>query len=175
MSAEEIRRKAQELQVKVRRRNLELFAVVIVIALLGWQGLLARHVHLGERLVSGLIMAAVLYVAYQLYKRGPAEAVPPGATVDACLDFHRAELERQRDALRRIWSWYLGPVLGALLAFASRGLLAHLDQPREWWRMVPFLVLAVLWSFALGTLTKRAAFKLQHEIDALAAAEKQHR
>ncbi|HYM09789.1 MAG TPA: hypothetical protein VEU62_03610 [Bryobacterales bacterium] len=172
MSVEEVRRKAQEFQAKVRRRNLELFAVVIVIALLGWQGLLARHVHLGERLVSGLIIAAVLYVAYQLYQRGPAGVAPPDATFDACLHFHRAELERQREALQRIWSWYLGPVLGALLAFASRGLLAHLDQPREWWRMVPFVVLAVLWSFALGTLTNRAAGKPQHEIDALAAAAK---
>jgi hypothetical protein len=173
MSSEEVRRQTQEFQLKVRRRNLELFAVVIVIELLGWQGLLARHVHLGERIVSGLIMAAVLYVVYQIYKRRPAGALPPDAAFPICVALHQAELGRERDARHRIWSWYLGPTLGALLAFALRGPLAHLDQPREWWRFVPFVVLVVFWSFAMGRLTQRAAGKLQEEIDALAAPEKQ--
>ena len=171
MQLDEIHRKAQEFEKKIRWRNLKLLAAVILIAFLGWRTVIAQHV--SERIMGGVIIGAGLYVVYQLYKRGSARAVAPDATFATCREFYRAELERQRDALRGIWSWYLGPILGALMAFAMRVPLAHLDRPGLWWRMAPFVVLSVLWCFWMGRLTQRAARKLQREIDELDALEKQ--
>ncbi|MBP6690538.1 MAG: hypothetical protein KA153_11140, partial [Hyphomonadaceae bacterium] len=33
--------------------------------------------------------------------------------------FHRAELTRQRDALRTVWSWYLAPFVPGMLVFLA--------------------------------------------------------
>ncbi len=172
MSPDEIRQKTQQLEARIRRRSLAHFAVVIFMAFLGSYAVIAGPV--SQRIVGGLILAAALYVACQIHKRGSTGPVPPDAALATCLAFYRAELQRQRDSLRGIWSWYLGPILGALLAFALWGPLSHLDQPGLWRRIAPFVGLFVLWCLATGKLAQREARQLQGEIDALDGLEKQH-
>ena len=58
-------------------------------------------------------ITTALYVIYQLYRRGSARAVPPDARLETSLELYRAQLERRRNALRGIWSWYTGPILVA--------------------------------------------------------------
>ncbi|MBM3738862.1 MAG: hypothetical protein FJW39_24060 [Acidobacteria bacterium] len=69
----------------------------------------------------------------ELWRRQPVEqvrlaAVIAGVPADLALklgiDFHRAELERQRDLLQGIWSWYPLPLVPGMvvlnIGFAQR-------------------------------------------------------
>jgi hypothetical protein len=47
-----------------------------------------------------VIVLGTIYVMFQLATRAASLPVPAAA---ACIDFHRKELERQRDLLRRVW------------------------------------------------------------------------
>lgn len=170
MPQDEIRRKAQTLEARTRWRNLKLLAVVLVIALLGWSSLTAQPA--GRRVAGGLILAAAVYVIYQLHKRGWVRAAPPEAASTAWLDFYRAELARQRDALRTIWWWYLAPILGALVVFAAALPLPHVEQPGLWRNIAPFVILSVVWCLAMGILTRRIVRQLQGEIDAVDALKR---
>ena len=112
LSLDEIRRRANRFHRRIVWRNLrEYLAAVIVVAILiphlwrdrGW--LLAA---------SASMIAGVLYVVVQIYRRG-ARALPAGAAAQSWVDFHCSELARQRDALRTVWNWYLLPLLPGLL------------------------------------------------------------
>jgi hypothetical protein len=176
MSLDEIRRKAIKFEKKTRWKNIQLVAVAIFTALVliaFLRGTDAAAQPASKRIAGGVIIAAVLYVIYQTYKRGLARSVPADATFATSLDFYRAQLERRRDALLGFWRWYVGPILGAMMAFALRFPLVNLGQPRLWLNIAPFVVLAVIWSVMAAHLSQREARKLQREIDALDALEKQ--
>ena len=84
------------------------------------------------------------------------------------LKFQCTELARQRDALRSVWLWYLGPLLPGLVVFmwGRQGGSAH--HPVE--LLVDGLMLAVF--VAIAWLNRRSAAKLQRQIDALQALAK---
>jgi hypothetical protein len=50
--------------------------------------------------------------------------LPADLAFTASLGFHRRELVRQRDLLRSVWSWYLGPLIPGLVVF-SVGIMPH--------------------------------------------------
>jgi hypothetical protein len=124
---------------------------------------------LSGRVVSGLILLGTLYVGYQIYRRGSVAHLPPDASLAASVDAYRGQLERRRDALAGIWSWYLGPILGILMLFALRPPLTNLNEPGLWLKIAPFAGLSVLWSILAGWKSRREACKLQEKIDALNA------
>jgi hypothetical protein len=64
------------------------------------------------RVGAGLVVLAVPYVAWQLHRRGSAEGISaPGETL---VDAYRRHLIRQRDAIRSVGSWYIGPFVPGL-------------------------------------------------------------
>jgi len=79
------------------------------------------------KLVPGLVaragavmtIAGALFVAYQLHRRASSETAPAATEFEQCLGFHRRGLERQRDALENVWSWYLGPLIPGLAVFIA--------------------------------------------------------
>lgn len=149
---------ANVFEKNTRRANLSLLIVVAFIAFLGcWRATIGQPA--SGRIAGGLILALALYVLYQLYSRGWKPA-PPGET-------YSDQLARRRDALLGIWSWFLGPILAAMLAFALSFPLADLSQPKLWVNVAPFTILCVVWSCMIWNLARRAARKLQDEIDAL--------
>jgi len=172
MSLEEIRGKAGKLQSKVGSRNrLEYIAVVLVV--LGY-GFYIYHYHsFTIRLGSILVIAGTLYVAYQLHKRASARALPQDCDFECCVDFHRRELERQRDALGSVWSWYLGPLVPGLVVFFL-GTVFQPMPPRHghhpWIALAISLTLCSLVFFFIGKLNQWAARALQRQIDELNAA-----
>ena len=108
MTLEHIRTKANAFQKKIRRRNLvEYLAMVVVV--LGFSPLLFATQSWMMQAGGALIILATPFIAWQLHRRGSARKTPDAATVLA--DFHRAELVRQRDALRSTAAWYLGPLV----------------------------------------------------------------
>ena len=168
MSLDEIRRKAGKFQKRIRNRNLREYAAsVLVIAAFGYYVWRFPEVRLG----SGLIIAATLYMVYQLHTRGAAKTIPAALGLGTCLDFHRRELELQRDLLRDIWKWYLLPFVPGLLAFVAVPVM-HLP-PGKWLRTVPFILLCAVVFYGIGSLNQRAARRLQWQIDELDTMDKE--
>ncbi len=168
MSLDELRQKAGKFQDRIRNRNLrEYAAAVIVVAAFSYYFWRWPEVRLG----SGLIIAAALYVVYQLHTRGAAKTVPAALGLGTCRDFHRRELERQRDLLRDVWKWYLLPFAPGMLAFVA--VPAMNVPPDKWLNAAPFILLCAVFFYAVGRLNQRGALKLQQQIDELDAMDQE--
>lgn len=167
MSIDEIRVKARKHERMVRRRNaIEYFAVALVVASFAYT---IWHLHAAlMRLGSGLCIAGLIYMAVQLHRRGSARAVPPEMGLLSGIDFHRSELERQRDLLRGSWWWYLGPLLPGLAVLAV-GALVH--SPSLTWRgtmfVVAYCVATALVFWRVRRLHLKGVKYLQRQIDEL--------
>jgi hypothetical protein len=168
-SPEEIREKAARFQRTIRFRNLREYvaAVFVVVVFSGFAWTANTWL---SRIGPALIVLGTLYIGFQLYTR----AAPGNAGVtESCIDFHRRELERQRDLLRTVWRWYLGPLVPGLF-------LMLLDRLIEAWAgggfapaaAVGSAVIVVLVFVGIWWLNAVGARKLQREIDALGADRK---
>lgn len=177
MSAAELRQRSQKLSKKVFRRNLrEDLGAVIAVAIFGYY-FWRFHTPL-LRLGSSLIIVGTVYVVYQLHARGSARTMPAEMAIHTCLEFHRRELERQRDLLRSVWSWYILPVVPGVIVFVIGGAVAqaaanpgHLSLAAIIFGLTVAIVFAVF--FAVWKLNLWAAQKLQLKIDALISLEKE--
>jgi hypothetical protein len=159
MPLEDIHAQAEKLARRVRNRNLkEYLAAAMVIGAFGWYayalpGLLVK-------LGSLLTLAGTLIVVWQLHRRTAPLAV---SEVD-CLTHLRAELIRQRDALRSIALWYLGPLVPGMAVFLA-GIYLQAPQAR---RHVLFTAALSITVFAgVWALNRWGARRLQKRIDAL--------
>jgi hypothetical protein len=170
---EDLRKKMNKFDRRIFWRNVREYAAgVMVIAAFGfyeWRlhGLLLR-------VGSGLMIAGTLYVMYQIHRRASLQSASADLGLSTCIQFHRKSLERQRDALRTVWSWYLLPFVPGFAVFllgstmsqwaAHPGNLGHFVIASL---ISPTLVAAVF--FAIWELNRRAAEKLQTQIDELDA------
>jgi hypothetical protein len=161
-SLEDIRQKAERFQKKIRNRNLrEYVAAALVFAGFGY--FMWRFPE--TRLACGLMLAGTVYVVYQLHTKGAAKTIPESLALRPCIEFHRRELERQRDLSRDVWKWYLLPFVPGLVAVIAVPLL-HLP-PEKWIRALPFIPLWAAMFYAVWRLNRRGADKLQRQIDEL--------
>jgi hypothetical protein len=89
------------------------------------------------------------------------------------LDFHRRELEGQRDLLRNSWRWYLGPPIpGFAVTLVALGISnpGHLPHP---WRVIAAYSAVAAAAFSwVRAMHLRCVQNLQREIDELDAVEK---
>ena len=173
MTINEIREKTREFQRKIYFRNLrEYVAIAIVAAFFGYS--MGKYPPL-MRAGAGLIIAGVLYVAYQLHRRGSSKIAAADLATASCLDFHRTELERQRDLLRGIWSWYLGPMIPGLALMVVAAGMANPDHlPHVWGYVGLYSTVVALAFFLVARLNRRAARRLQRRIDELDAMQSEH-
>ena len=169
MSVEEIRKRATKFEKKVFWRNVrEYVAGAIAIVLLGFS--IAGSHNVLDRSAFALLIAGMVYVMCQLYRRGAAKSMPTSAAVGPSLGFYRSELKRQRDLTSTVWSWYLGPFVPGLVVSAIVS-AAHNLHPRHiamltfWYGLI-----AAFFVFA-WRLNARAARCLQRMIDDLGTAE----
>jgi hypothetical protein len=167
VSADDIPGRAGELRARTRRKNLELGGGVLVLVFLGWFSLTGDLTP--RRVAGGLILADAAYLGYQVYRRRPPKALPPNAAPGIWIEFYRAELQRQLVELRGMRWWYTGPFVGALLAFALWIPFTIMDKPKLWVNIVPFVVLSLVWGYAMSRLAERTARKLQRDMDDLNA------
>ena len=170
MPVEQIRKRAQAFQRKIRLRNsIEYAGVVFIVVAFGFmlRGVRDPILRAGDI----VCMAGALYVAYQLHRRGSSRTPPADVT---CLEFHRGELQRQRELHRNVWSWYLAPLVPGLATIILAALMAQpgrLPHPRliiAAYTSVCALLFLVIWK-----LNGRAAEKLQRRIEELDAFERQ--
>lgn len=176
MSPADLRNRAHRLQSKIRLRNLiEYLAAGIVVVTFGWVAAVAS----GGVAKAGaaLIALGAIYVSWRLHMLARAASREEvAAAADSCADFHRAELVRQRDALRAIWSWYLGPLVpGLVLFWIGVGVAPSVDLPLIGRIAIAAVGLAIGAAvfFGIAALNRRAASALQTEIDALDRARGQ--
>ena len=167
MSLEQIQSNATSFQRTIRRRNArEYAAALLVVLFFAW-----RFSHTSDMLMRvsfGLLIASAIYVAWQLHAKGSVQPLPKEAGLLSYLEFQRRELERQRNLLRSIWRWYLGPMipgLAVLLVAVARTHPGHLNRPGPLVALNALVFAAAF--FAIAQLNRRAARKLQHRIDEL--------
>ncbi len=170
---EQLRKNMHKFERRIFWRNLREYAGgLVVIAIFGYYEW--RFNALLVRFGSGMIIAGTLYVMYQLHRRASKRPAPVELGSSTCIDFHRKSLERQRDALRTVWSWYLLPFVPGLSVLAIGSIASQrAAHPGN----VGQLVISILASqgiipavfFAIWKLNRRAAEKLQTQIDELDA------
>ena len=167
MSLEQLRKKAGRFRSTIARRNLrEYLAMALMTPYFGYFAWTARAPLM--RAGNGLIVAGLLYIAYELHRRAAASPAPGELGWESCVAFHRAQLARQRDALSGIWKWYIGPLVpGVATVWVALSLPAFRKSVLAGllalcWIAVPGLV---LWWVA--RLNKDAAAKIQRQIEEL--------
>ena len=114
-------------------------------------------------------MLAILFVAWQLHRRGSTESTPqPG---ESLVEAYRRQLIRQRNALRTVGIWYLAPfVPGMALIMLGRWYQMHapgrpIAQDRA--IILASSAFVVLVMAAIWLLNLRGARRLQKRIDEL--------
>lgn len=171
MSVEAIRLRAGKFERKISRRNLrESIASLVVIVCFSYFFVKTPQIPL--RITWGLFIAGTIWVLVQLHRKGKPKAMPADAGRSNCLEFFRSELERQRDVVKDVWTWYLAPLVPGYIALNVSFAIPH---PIGWVRWV--LLDAFFVGVFVGTwqLNLRAARCLQRSIDDLNAAAASNR
>ncbi|MEQ1729006.1 MAG: hypothetical protein ABL982_11570 [Vicinamibacterales bacterium] len=158
MSREQLARRSAEFDRRILRRNaLEYGAAAVVVAFLAVR--VWFETDWVVRLAGLLLMAGAGVMAYQLHRRTSVQRMPTDLALEDCISFHRRVLERQRDALRSVWLWYLLPATpGVVLLLAAQRSARPLA--------VRLAALAAVAAFVLF-VNGRAAGQLERAIDEL--------
>jgi hypothetical protein len=173
MSLADIHTRAARFQSRIRWRNwIEYAASAIVVVAFAWTALVIGNTIM--RMACGLIIAGTLYVTWKLGTLARSASTRETDETANWAAFHRAELVRQRDALRGIWRWYLGPLVpGMTLFWIGVALTPRGDAP--WWVQVGVALMGAAIGaamfFGIAQLNLSAAKKLDEEIAALDRAE----
>jgi len=165
ITLDEVRNAAAKFERRILWRNVREYAAgALVIAYLTpflWSG--SREM----KIPVLLMMAGALFVMWQLHVRASAARVPADAGLRASLEFRRRELERQRDALRSVWKWYLLPMVPGLAAVSiMRGMARGIDVG-----LIAMSLFFVLMLVGVWALNEWAARKLDLQIREAAEME----
>lgn len=166
-SNEDLAARAVALHRRVMWRDRIEYAAGILVAVLFIAVVIAVP-DTGIRIACLVIVAGVGFTCLNLYRRRvPA---PDDNVGQACRDYYRRELGRQRDALHSVWRWYLGPLVpGMVLLFVA---IAYRTIPvAGWWATIrelgPIALAIAGFFFLLHLLNRLAARRLQSTIDAI--------
>lgn len=164
---EELRKKGDRFRSRIAWRNRrEYLGLVLVVGWFGYGAWAAPSLLM--RVGDALVVAGALFVAFELHRRAAASTAPGELGLKSCVEFHRAQLVRQRDALRSVWKWYLGPVVPGLALIIANGCMAGFRHSAlaGLLSFVPggFVALVLWW---VGRLNRKAADRIQRQIDAL--------
>lgn len=161
ISVNELRVKAAKFQRRIRWRNLREQAacllVIMAFGVMSWK--IPQTV---PRLSCLLIVAGAIYVAWHIQKWGTPKVVPSELGRANCVGFYRDELERQRNLLRSIWKWYLGPLIPGMSLLVMYGIWATPADRR--WFPITYAAAAGAFFWLVGWLNQRAARRLQGQI-----------
>lgn len=168
LDPDELVRRSQDLERRLRRRNLrEHLAGIVVAIAFGWVAWASDA--LLSRLGAALVVVGDLVVMRTL-ARSATPTPAPGALAQQCLDWQRRELEREHALLSGIWRWYLGPLVPGLALFLL-GELLDAQDPGERGAVVAVAACCGLVFIAIGALNRSAAHRLAEALEALEALE----
>lgn len=165
LTVDEVRRRAARFERRIHWRNVrEYLAGALVVAF--WTVQL-RRTH-GWRLTPAVLtIVGTMYVLVQLHRRGSARSLPSDVGLRGSIEFHRIELERQRDALHAAWLWYLLPFVPGLAALLA---VFGIDRGINI-RLIGLGVFFALTFVGIWALNEWAARKLDLKIRELKAME----
>jgi len=169
MSADVIRRRAGKFEHRIFWRNIREYASSLVAAILFAYFFATTHVVL-FRVAYALFIAGLGWVVLQLHRQGSAKSVPAAMGALTCLQFFRAELERQRDVVSNVWSWYLAPLVPGFVVLTAASVIARPYPAGLVAAAFLDAVVAVIF-LLVWKMNRRAARCLQRMIDELSAAE----
>ena len=155
-------------QIQLRNRVEYGASVLVVLCFTAYVFLLPDPI---ARIGAALVVLGTLLVVWQLHRRASPVDVPAVEAALPLLAHQRMQLVRQRDALRKVWLWYLLPfapglavmMFGPTLA-RDPGALLHMG----WDNSVSMLVIAAVFA-GIWWLNRRAANKMQKAIDEIDA------
>jgi hypothetical protein len=158
---------AQKFQRKIRLRNLTEYLACG--GLVAWAASFMLRSAAPPLMKAGIVLIALggLAVAAILRLRGhAARREPPlAASTREALGWHRSELIRQRELLRAVPLWYLGPFVPGV---ATTLIGAWLTAPGEGLRVALTAALVAVVFAGVALLNRRAASKLDEQIAKLA-------
>jgi hypothetical protein len=161
LSVEELRAKAAKFQRRILRRNIREHVAALVVILF-----LARFLwetpDTVERIEYALLIAGAIYYMWHLWKWGSAKLMPADMGRADCTRYYRGELERQRDLLRGVWKWAIGPLVPGLALGCIYG-IATASHADLWRRILGFTVSAAI-IVIVGWINLRAARRLDGRI-----------
>jgi len=174
MSADELRRKAQQRERKSRfEAAYSTIIGLVLFVFFAWA--FARAHELAPRIGFGVLSLCGIYFAYQACKRIWQERPAPDATLNTTLQAYRGELEKRRDYAQHIWSRVLTFCFLGMALVIVPALIKSLDAPRLLVNFVPFFVLLAIWCAIFFPMRKRNQRKLQQEIEELRVFERENR
>jgi hypothetical protein len=133
-------------------------------------GCFLPHAYTLLRIAYGVLIAGMGFVLLQLHYKGRAVTLPTSQTGAQCAQFFRSELERQRDLISHVWSWYLAPLVPGLVLFTIALALVN-PRPVKFAFLAAFDFVIASIFIHIWKLNLRAARSLQRQIDELCAAE----
>jgi len=176
MSADQLRRKAQQRQRRARFTAVYSAIIGLVIFLVFARDFAKFH-ELVPRMGLGLLSLWGIYYAYQSFKWLWPGRLAPDAMLDTTLQSYRSELEKRRDYVQHIWRRAgLTFVFLGMSMFIVPGLIKSLDAPRLLLlNFGPFFALLAIWCAIFFPRRKRQQQKLQQEIEGLRVFERENR
>jgi hypothetical protein len=169
MSAEAIRHRAGKFESRILRRNALEYGGSLL-AVIGFAYFFAKADDVLFRLTWALFIAGMLWVVVQLHRKGSPRSMPAVMVASTCLDFFRAELERQRDVVSNIWPWYLAPLVPGFVVYTVAYARAF-PRPASWAGLALIDAIVAVLFLGVWKMNARAGRCLQRMIDDLYAAE----
>ncbi|MEH0168454.1 hypothetical protein [Roseateles microcysteis] len=157
----EIQQRASAFQQRIRKRNRREYiaGTLVVPVFLAYAWIFPYWV---TKVGALLTVLGTIVVMWQLHRRASSRELPE-ALGASHVAFHRAELVRQRDAVRDVWLWYIGPIVPGFVVFMW-GRQAELNVHHP----VAYLIAALL-MIAIAVVNRFAARRFQRQIDELDA------
>jgi len=166
MTLATIRSKSLKFQTKIRRRNIREYVGIVVGTVMYCAFMWFMPGPL-IKIGAVLTLAGMYFSVYQIYRDGSSQEVPVDSSAGDCLEFHRRELTRQRDMLRRVGPWHIGPLMPGFILFFAGAWVNSVHNTKGAVVMAVSGVLAVAVFGFVYWLNVCAANKLQQELDGL--------
>jgi len=166
MSAEVLRKRANKLEHRVWWRNAREYAASLGAAVLLAYSFATTH-DLLSRVAFGLFFLGLIWIGVQLHRKGSAKSMPTAVDTVSSLRFYRAELERQRELVSSIWSWYLAPLVPGFIVYTI-GHAIRVPHPAAWAKLAlldAMVALMFLLIWRLNMRTARCLDRMIHELN----------
>ena len=172
ISLRQLQHKARKLQEKTRREIYKLWAMGIGLAAAFLYALVSAQ-GAAQRVGLGILIVWAILVPLRAYRLLRPGAVPVDDAVTTSIAFYRRQLERHSDYNRRIWLWFVAPMLIGIGFYLSPALAAIVAESKLAPKALPFFLLLGIWFVVFLYLRHRKSRKLRRKLDVLDELEKE--
>jgi hypothetical protein len=166
MSVEQVRLEAGRFQRKISARNLREYVVALLL-IIYFGFWFSRITQVVAKVGFGLLIAGIAHLVWHMLSKGSPGTIDEMAGLSDWIQFRRRELVRQRDLLRSIWLWYIGPCVPGLVVLVVWFVLGNRSKPIVVLMAAVYVLVVAAGFWWMGRLNARGAQKLQRQIDEL--------